>query len=204
MAPGPAKRSVEDLYARLTTGAASSLAERIELERRLVSGLAAGCERVVAGYAVRRERFDSEFSEGVENVARDSQAGFDSSIFVRTVKLKDFPWNGWLRLGIATKPAAAWNPIGGFSDPAGRLAWAALADAAMFPSPYGGSWIDNRVVPTVTTDAASPMAVPDDALVPEPGTGAFRAVGKGKTAPVKITYRLHASAFHDNTRMTAA
>ncbi|HKD20084.1 MAG TPA: hypothetical protein VKG23_19700, partial [Thermoanaerobaculia bacterium] len=198
------RQAVDALYQRLTTEAFADLAERANLERALVSRLISGCERVVVGYRLRRERYAAEFSQGIENIAYDSQAGFDSSIFVRTVKLKDFPWNGWLRLGIATKPAAAWNPIGGFSDPAGRLAWAALGDAAMFPSPYGGSWIDNRVVPTVTTDAASPIAVPDDALVPEPGTGAFRAVGKGKTAPVKITYRLHASAFHDNTRMTAA
>src|SRR5215470_11950850 len=172
MAPGPAKRSVEDLYARLTTGAASSLAERIELERRLVSGLAAGCERVVAGYAVRRERFDSEFSEGVENVARDSQTGFNSSIFVRTVKLKDFPWNGWLKLGIASRAAAAWNPIGGFSDPAGRLVWAAVGDPAFIPAPYGSGWLANRVTAaTVTRPATSEIELPEDALIPEPGTG---------------------------------
>ena len=39
---------------------------------------------------------------------------------------------------------------------------------------------------------------------PEPGTGAFHEIGKGKTARAKITYRIRASAFHDNTRMTAA
>ncbi len=31
-----------------------------------------------------------------ENIAYDSHAGFNSAIFIRTVKLKDFPWNGWL------------------------------------------------------------------------------------------------------------
>ena len=173
-----------------------------ELERRLVSRLTAGCERVVAGYAVRRERFNSEFSDGVENVASDSQTGFNSSIFVRTVKLKDFPWNGWLRLGIASRTAAAWNPVGGFTDHAGRLVWAALGDPALLPAPHGAGWVANRVNPTVTMGAD--IAVPEDAVLPEPGTGLPREVGKGKSAPARIRYRVVASAYHDNTRMTAA
>jgi hypothetical protein len=35
---------------------------------------------------------------------------------LRTVKLKDFPWNGWLQLGLQPHPSAAWNPVGGFTD----------------------------------------------------------------------------------------
>jgi hypothetical protein len=179
--------------------------EELNAERSLVSHLVAGCERVVVGYRLQRERFSAEFSQGVENIAYDSQSGFNSAIFLRTVKLKDFPWNGWLRLGLPTKATAAWNPIGGFSDPAGRLAWAALGDPAMFPSPYGGSWVDNRVVTAgVTMERTSAVPIPEDALAPEPGTGAFHEIGKGKTARAKITYRIRASAFHDNTRMTAA
>ncbi len=199
------RQAVDALYQRLVTGAYADLTEQINLERALVTRLVAGCERVVVGYTLRRERFSSEFSEGVENIAYDSEDGFDSPIFVRTVKLKDFPWNGWLRLGTATKPAAAWNPIGGFSDAAGRLVWAALSDPAMLSAPHSGSWVANRVVPSsVTMDAASGVLIPEDALVSEPGTGALREVGKGKTAKAKITYRIRASAFHDNTRMTAA
>ena len=175
----------------------------MELERKLVAELTGGCERVVAGYTVRRERFSSEFSQGVENVAQDSHTGINSAIFVRTVKLKDFPWNGWLRVGIAAKPAAAWNPIGGLRDPAGRLIWAALGDPALLPAPYGATWVANRATATsVAMDGD--VAVPEDALVPEPGTGLPREVGKGKTARARITYRVVASAFHDNTRMTAA
>ncbi len=60
-------------------------------------------------------------------------SGFNSPIFLRTVKLKDFPWNGWLALGIDARPAAAWNPIGGFTDPFGRLMWFALGDPAADP-----------------------------------------------------------------------
>ncbi|HEV8441409.1 MAG TPA: hypothetical protein VGT40_25245 [Methylomirabilota bacterium] len=198
------RQAVDALYQRLVTGGYADSTEAINLQRALVSQLTRGCERVTAGYTLRRERFSAEFSQGIENVASDAQTGLNSPIFVRTVKLKDFPWNGWLRLGLAAKPAAAWNPIAGFSDSAGRLIWAALADPAMLPSPYGGGWVPNRVVPDSVTVEPAGVTIPEDALVPEPGTGALREVGKGKTARAKITYRVRASAFHDNTRMTAA
>jgi hypothetical protein len=203
------RQAAEGLYRRLSSGAFDSPSARIELERRLVSRLAAGCERVVLGYTVRREYFNAEFSQGVENIAWDSQTGFNSAIFLRTVKLKDFPWNGWLRLGIASRPAAAWNPIGGFSDPAGRLLWAAVGDPALIPEPYGSGWVANRVTPVaVTRPPSSPtmseIELPEDALIPEPGTGLFSDAGKGKSARARITYRLVASAFHDGTRMTPA
>jgi hypothetical protein len=66
-------------------------------------------------------------------------------MFLRTVKLKDFPWNGWLQLGLDARPAAAWNPIGGFTDAFGRLMWFAIADPAAIPSPYEATWTLNRV-----------------------------------------------------------
>jgi hypothetical protein len=199
------RQAVETQYQRLVSATLGDPTEEANVERSFVTSLVAGCERVVVGYRLQRERFNAEFSQGVENIAYDSQAGFNSAIFLRTVKLKDFPWNGWLKLGLATKATAAWNPIGGFTDPTGRLAWAALGDPAMFPSPYAGSWVDNRVVvASVTMDPAAPVSIPEDALAPEPGTGMFFEVGKGKTARAKVTYRIRASAFHDNTRMTAA
>ncbi|TMK81260.1 MAG: hypothetical protein E6G47_04105 [Actinobacteria bacterium] len=204
-APGPARQAVEALYRRLVTGAFDSPIARIELERQLVSRLTAGCERVVLGYSVRREYFNAEFSQGVENIAWDSQTGFNSAIFLRTVKLKDFPWNGWLRLGMTSRPAAAWNPIAGFSDPAGRLLWAAVGDPALIPAPYGSGWVANRVtLVAVSRPPTSEVEVPEDALVPEPGTGLLRDAGKGKSARARLTYRLVASAFHDSTRMTPA
>ena len=119
--------------------------ERLNLERELVSLLTGGCEKVVIGYTVKREYFSSEYSSGVENIAFDSHTGFNSPIFIRTVKLKDFPWNGWLTLGVGSPPAAAWNPIGGFTDRAGRLLWSTLGDSGLFPEPYGAGWSVNRI-----------------------------------------------------------
>jgi hypothetical protein len=195
-----ARQATVESYRRLTAGANDGPTEQVGLERRLVRGLVAGCERVEVGYVVRREVFSAEFSQGVENIVADSQSGFNAPAFLRSVKLKDFPWNGWLRLGIAGKPAAAWNPIGGFSDAAGRLLWAAVGDPAAFPAPYAADWVPNRV----SAAAGAGGSVPEDALKPDPSTGQSREVGRGKTADAQTTYRVGASAFHDSTRMTAA
>ncbi len=66
-------------------------------------------------------------------------------MFLRTVKLKDFPWNGWLTLGIDQAPQAAWNPIAGFDDPFGHLLWFAVGDPALLPQPYDSGWMLNRI-----------------------------------------------------------
>lgn len=139
------RESVEAAYRRLIQEPFDGLEARLNAERDFVALLRRGCERTVAGYAVRREYFNAEFSAGIENLAYDAHTGFNSAIFLRTVKLKDLPWNGWLRLGVPTKPAAAWNPMGGFTDATGRLVWYAVGDPALFPSPYSGSWMPNRV-----------------------------------------------------------
>jgi len=140
-----ARGAVEAILRRLFRGEYEGQEEEANLERKLVSRLTRGCERVVVGYTVKREYFNSDYYEGVENIAYDSLAGFNAPIFLRTVKLKDFPWNGWLRLGVNGKPSAAWNPIGGFTDPAGRLIWFAVGDPALFPDPYGASQTPNRI-----------------------------------------------------------
>jgi hypothetical protein len=130
---------------RLESGTYADTVERINLERGLVSALASSCHAVVAGYTVKREYISTEYSAGIENIGFDSVAGLNSPLFIRTVKLKDFPWNGWLSLGIDTRPVAAWNPVAGFSDPFGRLMWHAIGDPALLPSPDGIGWMLNRI-----------------------------------------------------------
>src|SRR5712692_8406672 len=114
------QRAETDLH-RLEGGDFTGLVERINLERDLVTTLTESCRKIVAGYTVKREYANVEFSAGIENIGYDSIAGLHSPMFIRTVKLKDFPWNGWLALGTGAKPTAAWNPIGGMTDPFGRL-----------------------------------------------------------------------------------
>jgi hypothetical protein len=130
---------------RLETRAYESNVERINLERELVVRLATSCHLVVAGYTVKREYVSTEYNAGIENIGFDSIEGLNSPMFIRTVKLKDFPWNGWLSLGTDTRPAAAWNPIAGFTDRFGRLMWSALGDPALLPSPNDAGWMLNRI-----------------------------------------------------------
>ena len=146
----------EELLSRLRPGVYETTVERINLERELVAELTAGCRALVAGYTVKREYFNAEFSAGIENIGFDALDGFNSPIFIRTVKLKDFPWNGWLALGIGERPSAAWNPIAGFSDEFGRLMCSAIADPAMLPSPYDSEWMFNRVSDVETTQPQKP------------------------------------------------
>ena len=201
---GAARARIEHAVRRLTRGDYRSLEERVDLERSLVALLQSGCERVVLGYTVRREHYGTEYSLGVENVGYDALDGLASAIFPRTVKLRDLPWNGWLTAAAPAAPSSAWNPVaGGFGDAFGRLVWWALADPAFFPSPHGGGWIENRVNASVAKAGPS-LAVPEDALLPEPGSGRLVAVGRGKAAASRIVYRVRNSAFHDGTSMAVA
>jgi hypothetical protein len=143
--PSEERQRADAAFRRLASRDYDSLAARVNLERELVTSLTAGCRKVVAGYTVKREYYNAEFSAGIENIASDALTGLHSPMFIRTVKLKDFPWNGWLKLGIDAKPAAAWNPIAGMNDPFGRLMWFALGDPALLPSPYEAGFMLNRI-----------------------------------------------------------
>ena len=192
LAPAVTDVRIETAARRLMRGDYRSLEERIELERSLVALLQGGCERMVLGYTVRREHYAVEYSAGVENVGYDALGGLASPIFPRTVKLRDFPWNGWLNVAAPAAPSSAWNPlVGGFGDAFGRLVWSALSDPAFLPAPHGSGWIENRVSASVEK-GERPFAVPQDALF------------SSKTAGTRIVYRVRNSAFHDGTSMSFA
>ena len=140
-----AKHRIEAMSQRLETGDYRDTVERLNLERELVTTLTGGCRKRVAGYTVKRQYFSAEFTNGIENIGSGSIEGLNSPIFIRTVKLKDFPWNGWLKLGIDVRPDTAWNPIGGFEDGFGRLLWSTIGDPALFSAPYDSGWMLNRI-----------------------------------------------------------
>jgi hypothetical protein len=192
LAPTVPDVRIENAARRLMRGDHRSLEERINLERSLVALLQAGCERVVLGYTVRREHYGADYSQGVENVGYDALGGLASAIFPRTVKLRDFPWNGWLNVAAPAPPSSAWNPVvGGFGDVFGRLVWSALSDPAFLAAPHGSGWIENRVSASVEK-SEKPFAVPQDTLFSR------------KTATTRIVYRVRNSAFHDGTSMSFA
>jgi hypothetical protein len=147
-------RSVDDPRARdrvqadlrlLETGTYQKSVERISLERELVTSLASSCRSIVVGYTIKREYVSAEYSAGIENIGFDSITGLNSPIFIRTAKLKDFPWNGWLSLGVDSRPTAAWNPVAGFTDSFGQLMWSAVSDPAVIPAPNDAGWMLNRI-----------------------------------------------------------
>ncbi|HTO12875.1 MAG TPA: hypothetical protein VMQ51_14980 [Candidatus Binatia bacterium] len=197
--PPAARGAGEETFRRRAEGAPLPVAERINLERRLVGQATAGCERVVLGYTVRREALNDDYYEGVENIAVDSQAGVASPIFLRTVKLKDFPWNGWLHVGTEGGARAAWNPIAGFTDPAGRAVWAAVGDPALLFDPDNARLIPNRARPQSIEEEGE---VPADALVP--AAGELKPAGAGVAARQKIVYRVVLSNLHDGQKMSVA
>lgn len=195
------------LYEQLMLGKVVDATERLNLERELVAALGQGCERGVIGYRLRREFFSDELSNGIENIAVDSQSGFNSAIAVRTVKLKDFPWNGWLRVGIDGEAKAAWNPVAGFTDAIGRLVWSTVGDDAFLPITGNSRWVQNRAEVVPDDEERKPdqsMLVPADALMPQAGTAKLAPVGAGRGAAGKLTYRVSASAFQDGTEMEPA
>ena len=200
------RRTADAVYGRLMTGDHAGLAEWANLERRLVAALTAGCERPVVGYILNHEFINDDFTRGIENTAVDSQRGLNAAVFVRTAKLKDYPWNGTLRLGLDRPPQAAWNPVAGFTDPAGRLIWSTVGDPALVPFPYNASWIPNRLDFTVTESRGQSggVKVPADALHPVPGTGVLRPIGKRAFASAKVVYEILASPFHDGTETGVA
>ena len=52
--------------------------------------------------------------------------------------------------------------------------------------------------------ATADIAIPSDAVLPEPGTGRLQPVGPDKFAKSKLTYRVLGSAFHDGAKTSVA
>ena len=52
--------------------------------------------------------------------------------------------------------------------------------------------------------AATDIVVPDEAVLPEPGSGRLQRVEPGNVAKAKMTYRVLGSAFHDGTKTGSA
>jgi hypothetical protein len=200
------RETLDESYARLIRGETIDLAERADLERHLVTALTHGCARTVIGYTVKKEYVHTAYPAGIENVAYDSLSGLNSPIFLRTVKLKEYPWNGELHLGVRERSGGAWNPVAGFTDPMGRLIWSAIADPAMIQFPFNASWMPNRVQSVVTKveGQSGGMRVPADAFRFQPGTGALEPVGSRTFASARVVYDVLASPFEDGSQMNTA
>jgi len=201
-----ARQTADEAFESLVRGNVLDLAEHANLERRLIASLVGECRRLVVGYAPRREFIDDRYPAGIENIAFDSIAGLNSPVFVRTAKLKDFPWNGVLQLGVRRRADSAWNPVAGFTDELGRLVWSAVGDPALIHVPFNASWMPNRVQATVTTvkGRSGGITVPREAVLPQPGTGELRPVEARTYASTKVLYEVLASPYGDGSEMEVA
>jgi hypothetical protein len=201
-----ARQAAEQGFDRLVNGITVGPEERVDLERSLVASLTSGCERVVVGYTLKEEYVSEIYPAGAENMAHDALYGLNAPIFLRTAKLKEYPWNGKLHLGLRDRARAAWNPVAGFTDGAGRLIWAGIGDPAMIAFPVNASWMPNRVQAEVTSVAgrSGGVTVPADALRPEPGTGRLNRVADRTFSSAKVAYEVLASPFEDGTEMEVA
>ena len=137
--------------------------------------------------------------------ASDSQAGFNSAIFLRTVKLKDFPWNGWLRLGIAGEARRRVEPDRRLQRPGGTAALGGARRSGDAPrartARLGGEPRDGDVA----SGHGRRRRRAGGRAHPRAGHGAAARGREGaRPRAARITYRVAASAFHDGTRMTAA
>ncbi len=200
------RQEVEENYERLIRGESLGLEERADVERRLIAALTDRCERVVVGYALRQEFISEKYPAGIENVAFDSLRGLNAPVFLRTVKLKEYPWNGKLHLAVRDRPVAAWNPVAGFTDAMGRLIWSAVGDPAMIQFPSNASWMPNRIQAEVVKPVgqSGSIRLPADAIRLEPGTGALQRVDARTFGSAKVVYQVLASPFEDGTEMEVA
>jgi hypothetical protein len=64
--------------------------------------------------------------------------------------------------------------------------------------------IVERRTPAQPSQVGSDVPIPEDAMLPEPGSGRLQRVGADRRARQKLTYRVMLSAFHDGTRTSAA
>jgi len=63
---------------------------------------------------------------------------------------------------------------------------------------------ESRATPAAPAVVAREVAIPTDALLPQAGTGRLEPVGEGRTARLRLTYKVLGSAFHDGTKLTGA
>lgn len=63
-----------------------------------------------------------------------------------------------------------------------------------------GPIVESRVAAEPSAVTTELISIPADALAPDAQSGQLRPVGRGKSARMKVTYRVLASAFHDGSK----
>ncbi len=183
---------------KLMNGDYSSAAERIGLIRTAVESSLADSSTTFLVAELDLFYYNST-RQGVENVAYDRFAGPDTYWFYRTVKLRDFMWNGWLRIGVPSLHSSPYDPFGGFEG-YDRAIWMAVSDPPGWPHPRLGGWYPMRV--NWSTENAT--SIPSGSWRLEIRDGMLYAATPLNGRFSKLTYSIRMSDFHDGEHMTAA
>jgi len=182
---------------RLAAGHFSSEGERIQLLRHVIEY--ALTESPVAYVIAELDLFFYNSSrQGVENIAYDRFSGPDSYWFYRTIKLKEFVWNGWLRIGVPKFHSTPYPPLGGFGANE-RGVWMAISDSAGWAHPRLGGWYPMRV--RWSTDQVTSIPPSWQLNIRD---GKFESIPALSGTFYRLTYRILMSDFHDGEPMTAA
>jgi hypothetical protein len=145
--------------------------------------------------------FNDDYDVGLHNMAWSPLVGFlEPSAFFRTVKIKLFPWNGWLLVGSPSVDKCRFNPFLVPGDATCYGLWSVLSDPAFVLNPYNLTFEPNRVV--------AHMVVEGDFLLPPDSLffdgGGVRAVGGERVdANVKVLYRVLLGPYHHGVDMGA-
>lgn len=145
--------------------------------------------------------YNDDYDEGLHNMAWSPLVGFlEPSAFFRTVKIKLFPWNGWLLVGSPSVDKCRFNPFLVPGDATCYGLWSVLSDPAFVLNPYNLTFEPNRVV--------AHMVVEGDFLLPPDSLffdgGGVRAVGGERVdANVKVLYRVLLGPYHHGVDMGA-
>ena len=201
--PGGADDEASRAAQKLLSGDYSGWQERMNLIRTLILGGIDESVRTPVMLTYQHYLYNDDYDQGVENMARSPITGPFSDVFYRTVKLRLFPWNGWLLVGLDVERSSAYNPVLGFTDKWGRNLWMMLSDSASVFQPYNGSWEVNRVVWMEVESPDDGVKVPSDALTIN-GDGRLVEVGEGVKAKTRILYRVLLSHFHHDEYMSVA
>jgi len=143
--------------------------------------------------------YNDDYDEGLHNMAWSPLVGLtEPSAFFRTVKIKLFPWNGWLLVGSPTVDKCKFNPFLVPSDQTCYGLWSVLSDPAFVLNPYNLTFEPNRVVAHEVIEGD--FSLPSESLYFDGND--VRVVGGEKIgANVKVLYRVLLGPYHHGVDM---
>lgn len=184
----------QSIYNKILYGRYSNEFEKMLLVRQLVRwGIKHG-GIIPLFITYRHYMFNDDWDEGIYNMAVNPLTGISTDVFYRTVKLKLFPWNGWLLIGHNDTEDCSYNPFMFEKTLYCRAILMLVSDSAFIHQPYNGSWEVNRVVWYAVEKGG--VKVPEDSYI--------FTDRKAAAADSRVLYRVLLGKFHHGAEMRLA